>query len=104
MTQYLVRYRRSTGDLLEFQDLGSDRTTAMERRFEEERAYKDDSDIEVVVLTASSREDLLRTHARYFKSVPELTAALAAALPSLQGAVTHPQLKGKVRAASQKRG
>ena len=90
MTQYLVRYRRSAGELLEFQDLGADRTAAMERRFEEERAYKDDSDIEVVVLTASSREELLRTHARYFKSVPELAAALVAALPSTQGAATRP--------------
>jgi hypothetical protein len=104
MTQYFVRYRRSTGELLEFEDLGSDRTAAMERRFEEERAYKDDSDIEVVVLTASSREDLLRTHARYFRSVPELAAALTAALPSMQAAAARPHSKEKVRAASQKRG
>ena len=83
MTQYLVRYRRSTGDLLQFEDVGPDRAAAMERRLEEERAYKDDSDVEVVLLTASSREALIRTHARYFKSVPELAAALAAALPAI---------------------
>ena len=104
MIQYLIRYRRSTGALLEIQDLGSDRTAAMERRFEEELAYKDDSDIEVVVLTASSREELLRTHARYFKSVPELAAALSAALPSTEGAAARPHSKEKVRTAAQRRG
>jgi len=83
MTQFLVRYRRSTGDLLHFEDLGFDRTAAMKRRLEEEEAYKDDSDVEVVVLAASSREALIRTHARYFKSVSELAAALGAALPSI---------------------
>ena len=83
MNQYLVRYRRSTGDLLQFEDLGPDRAAAMDRRLEEERVHKDDPDIEVVLLTASSREALIRTHARYFKSVPELAAALAAALPAI---------------------
>ena len=83
MNQYLVRYRRSTGDLLQFEDLGSDRTAAMSRRIEEEKVHRDDPDIEVVLLTASSREALIRTHARYFKSVPELAAALAAALPAI---------------------
>ena len=83
MTQYLIRYRRSTGDLLQFEDLGPDRAAAMGRRLEEERVHKDDPDIEVVLLTASSREALIRTHARYFKSVPELAAALAAALPAI---------------------
>jgi hypothetical protein len=104
MTQYLVRYRRSTGVLLEFEDIGSDRIAAMHRRSMEESAYKDDSDIEVVVLTASSREALLRTHARYFKSVPELAAALAAALPTIPGVATHPISKDKIRTAQQKRG
>jgi len=83
VTQYLVRYRRSTGDLLQFEDLGSDRAAAMGRRLEEERVHKDDPDIEVVLLTASSREALIRTHARYFKSVPELAAALVASLPAI---------------------
>lgn len=83
MNQYLVRYRRSTGDLLQFEDLGSDRTVAMSRRVGEEKIYKGDPDIEVVLLTASSREALIRTHARYFKSVSELAAALAAALPAI---------------------
>ncbi len=53
----------------------------MARRFEEETRHKDDPDVEVVLLTATSRDALTRTHARYFKTVPELAAALAAALP-----------------------
>ena len=96
MTQYLIRYRRSTGDLLQFEDLGSDRAAAMDRRCEQERAHKDDLDVEVVLLTALSREALVRTHARYFKSVPELAAALASALPAIPGAADHPISKRKL--------
>jgi hypothetical protein len=83
MTQYLILYRRSTGDLLQFEDFGTDRAFAMSRRWEKEQAHKADPDVEVVLLTASSRESLVRTHARYFKNVPELAAALTAALPAI---------------------
>jgi hypothetical protein len=93
MIQFLVRYRRSTGDLLHFEDLGFDRTAAMKRRLEEETAYKDDPDVEVVLLAAPSREALMRTHARYFKSVSELAAALEAALPDIQATVAPGILK-----------
>ena len=96
MTQYLVRYRRSTGDLLQFEDLGPDRAAAMERRLEEERAHKDDSDVEVVLLTSASQEALIRTHARYFKSVSELAAALGAALPAIPGTAAHRIAKDKI--------
>jgi hypothetical protein len=95
VTQYLVRYRRSTGDLLHFEDLGPDRAAAMDRRLDEERAHKDDPDVEVVLLTASSREALIRTHARYFKSMPELAAALAAALPAIPEAAAPNILEDK---------
>jgi hypothetical protein len=63
----------------------------MGRRLKEERAHKDDPDIEVILLTASSREALVRTHARYFKTVPELAAALATALPGV-GRIGKPRL------------
>ena len=75
----------------------------MDRRSEEERVHKDDSDVEVVLLTASSREALIRTHARYFKTVPELANALAAALPAIPRAAARPILKGKVRIDQRKR-
>jgi len=75
----------------------------MERRSEEERAHKDDSDVEVVLLTASSREALIRTHARYFKSVPELAAALAAALPAIPRDASRPISKDNVGIDQRKR-
>ena len=103
MTQYLLRYRRSTGNLLQIEDLGYDRAAAMARRLEEERVHKDDPDIEVVLLTASSREALLRTHARYFKSVPELAAALAAALPTIPEAGAPRISKARVGIHQRKR-
>ena len=75
----------------------------MDRRSEEERVHKDDSDVEVVLLTASSREALIRTHARYFKSVPELAAELAAALPAIPRAAARPISKDKARIEQRKR-
>lgn len=86
MTQFLVRYRRSTGDLLQCEDLGPDRVVATTLRIEAEKAHMDDSDVEVVLLSASSREALLKTHARYFKSVSELATGLDAALPVIPAA------------------
>jgi len=103
VNHYLVRYRRSTGDLLQFEDLGLNRAVAMDRRLVEERAHKDDSDVEVILLTASSREALIRTHARYFKSLPELAAALAAALPAIPRSATRPISKDKVGNDQRKR-
>jgi hypothetical protein len=55
----------------------------MSRRINEENAHRHDPDIEIVLLTASSHEALIQTHARYFKSIPELGAALGAARRSL---------------------
>jgi hypothetical protein len=99
VTQFLVQYRRSTGDLLHFEDLGSDRAAAMTRRLEVEMSHRDDPDIEVVLLTASSREALIRTHARYFKDVPELAAALVEALPDISEDATRHDGKAKIRIA-----
>jgi hypothetical protein len=78
MTHFLLVYRRSTGDLLEFKDLGPDRADALERRFGRERLNKDDSDIEVVVLSTADRQALMQTHSRYFKNVGELATDLRA--------------------------
>ncbi len=81
MSHYLLVYRRSTGKLQEIHDLGSDRETALKRRFERERQESGDPDIEVVLLGASSREALKRTHARYFKNVRELAIDVESVLP-----------------------
>ena len=81
MKQFLLVYRRSTGDLLEFEDLGTEAARAFPRRSEAERQRKDDPDVEVILLGAASKEALLRTHSRYFKSIGELAADLVDALP-----------------------
>lgn len=74
-------YRRSTGELLACEDCGADLDGVALRRSATEMERKDDPDVEVVVLSARSREALMRTHSRYFKGVRELTADLVAALP-----------------------
>ena len=45
---------------------------AVNERLAEEIAHKADPNIEVVLLEADSRETLLSTHARYFKTVAEI--------------------------------
>jgi len=66
MTQILLVYRRSSGELIEWEDLGSDRANASMVRNARERLEKDDPDVEVVVLSAPDRATAMRTHARYF--------------------------------------
>ena len=73
MTQFLIVYDQTTGkvlDLREFPDIA--REEALIERFRLEREHLAEEQIEVVVLGASSRADLERTHARYFKTVSEL--------------------------------
>ena len=76
MAQFLIVYRRSTGEIAAFEELGSDGHAALSRRSVWEKREKGDPDVEVVLLSAQSREALMRTHARYFKSMPELAADL----------------------------
>jgi len=66
MAQFLLVYRRSTGELLEWEDLGEDRVAAAKRRAERERQEKDDPDLEVIVVSAADRKTVMQTHARYF--------------------------------------
>lgn len=54
---------------------GSAAEGALARRFELEREYREQPELEVVLLGAESEADLRRTHARYFKSLQELAAA-----------------------------
>lgn len=76
MKYFLLVYDRRSGLVGPVKEFpGSAAAEALERRFEMERVYRDQPDIEVVVLSARSTQDLLRTHARYFKSVQELATA-----------------------------
>jgi hypothetical protein len=76
VTHFLVVYRRSTAELVECRDLGPDREGALLERFEREKKEKDDPDVEVVLLSATSREALEKTHARYFRNDIELRESL----------------------------
>lgn len=72
MRNFLVVYNRRTGanSLQEFPE-GSGRE-AIRQRFAQERLHRSDPDIEVVVLGSNSREELLNTHSRYFRSAEEI--------------------------------
>jgi hypothetical protein len=71
MSHFLLVYDRAAGHLLREERFGS-LAEALAVRFLAEADTAPDT--EVVVLSAPSRDDLLRTHARYFLSFDELAA------------------------------
>ena len=67
-------YNRREGQIVRHRQFRSaDR--ALEARFEAEREFREEPDIEIVVLGADSWDSLARTHSRYFKPVQELAEA-----------------------------
>lgn len=68
------RRRRTIVREVEFAD--DELKCAVNERLAEEIAHKADPNIEVVLLEADSRETLLRTHARYFKTVAEIARGM----------------------------
>jgi hypothetical protein len=77
---FLIVYRRGEGRLLECRDLGTDRALATAERFSAEKRYVTDPDVEVLILSARSREVLERTHSRYFRTARQLTEDLRTAI------------------------
>lgn len=77
MKYFLLQYRRSTGQLLSLRDLGEDRDKAMTVRFATEKEQRTDLDVEVVILSALSKDALKHTHGRYFKTLSQLTNELS---------------------------
>lgn len=73
MTHFLLVYDRPRGRLLREQAY-DDHRTALVERFAAERKHRGDPNIEVVVLSAESRDAIRRTHGRYFHSVSELAS------------------------------
>lgn len=74
---FLLVYDRAAGTLLHEQVFDR-RAAALEQRFAEERRYRaQDDNVEIVVVGAASRDDLMRTHARYFLSLEELAALVS---------------------------
>lgn len=74
MRHYLVIYNRREGQIIRHHAYRTP-TRALAARFEAEREFREQPDIEVVVLGAESWDSLPRTHSRYFKGVQELAEA-----------------------------
>jgi hypothetical protein len=74
MRYFLLIYNQKTGEVQTEEFPRSAGRLALDRRFELEDEYQNDPAIEVVLLGAASRDDLLKTHARYFKTPRELVA------------------------------
>jgi hypothetical protein len=77
---FLLVYDRKAGALLDERAFDS-RSGALKARFEVEKRYRDEqNNIEVVVVGASSREALKRTHGRYFLTLGQLADRTSAAV------------------------
>ncbi|MCA1703465.1 MAG: hypothetical protein LC808_09485 [Actinobacteria bacterium] len=70
MKHLVLVYNRRTGELIVDEEY-DDGNTALDRRFELEPMYPED-EVEVVVLSAPSREQVMKTHRRYFSTLGEL--------------------------------
>ena len=68
---YLLIYDRHQGKVIR-QVPFSRADTALAARFDAEREFSGQPEIEIVVLGADSRQELIRTHSRYFKGLHEL--------------------------------
>jgi hypothetical protein len=79
---FLLEYRRSSGVLERAENVGTDPDKALRLRFLCEMHHKDDSDLEVVLLSAPSLDALKQTHSRYFKTDSELRQDLLTATSS----------------------
>ena len=71
LKHYLLVYDRRAGRVLSQREFPS-QAAAMHARFESERLHRGNADIEIVVLGASSSQDLKRTHARYFNDTDSM--------------------------------
>ncbi len=78
VSHFLIVYQRSTGTLLEFKEFPEpDRAKALSEGFAREMHERNNPDIEVIILGADSREALMRTHGRYFKTIGQSMKELA---------------------------
>ena len=73
MKYFLVVYDQRAGSLVSIEEFEErQREIASRARATLEEQHRESPEIEVVVLGSSSRETLMRTHGRYFKSIGEL--------------------------------
>jgi hypothetical protein len=72
MKRYLIVYERPSRKLLELREYDeAEHDRAMADRNAREAAEREHPEIEVVLLGATSREALQRTHSRYFANTVE---------------------------------
>lgn len=66
MIDIVVVYDRSSASVIEQANFTDDSPAAFTKRLELERAYRKRLDVEVVLVSAQSIDDLKISHARYF--------------------------------------
>jgi hypothetical protein len=66
MIDVVVVYDRSAARVVELKSYVGDPAAAFAQRLEFERAFRKRGDVEVVLLSASTMDDLKVSHARYF--------------------------------------
>jgi hypothetical protein len=75
---FVLQYDRSQGQIVEQQEFAdSEGALARDARLRADLAALGDPNLEIVTLQAESREALLKTHARYFKTIRELAEDFA---------------------------
>ena len=80
MNYFLIVYDTAAGEILELKRFGVlQRALALSKRFAREFAERDRRNIEVVLLSAESEDELRRTHSRYFESSAELAESIGKA-------------------------
>lgn len=73
MNYYLLVYDRRRSKIVHKDEFSLDqRDEALAARASLVRRYREDPDMEIVLLGANSFEDLKKTHGRYFKTINQL--------------------------------
>jgi hypothetical protein len=75
VSHFLLVYDRRRGELLRKQAYSTD-SDALRARFAAEHEFAGRAEIEVVVLSAESEDDLSVTHGRYFVGLDELASRI----------------------------
>ena len=80
MNYFLIVYDISAGEIVTLKRFGErQRSLALSKRFARELVERDRRNIEVVLLSAESEDELRRTHSRYFESSAQLAESIGKA-------------------------